>query len=232
MAEPTPSPLQLTPSPARSVHYGLVFLAGVAAALIGQRLIDRTATKPADLQRMDSSTGTHPSAASPQEKSNKPLPTKRFDLNKVDRHELLQLPGVGPSMADGILAYRDLNGPYQRIEDLRSVRGIGANTLEKLKAWLKLDPADSDEPLRLSRKPTEPVKPSGSKKPILNELLDLNTASASDLERLPGIGPTLAQRIVEEREKKPFAGIDDLKRVNGIGPKKVEQVRLLVTVGE
>jgi competence ComEA-like helix-hairpin-helix protein len=49
----------------------------------------------------------------------------------------------------------------------------------------------------------------------------INRASAGDLEALPGIGPALARRIVEEREKSgPFRSPRDLLRVKGIGPKK------------
>jgi competence protein ComEA len=51
--------------------------------------------------------------------------------------------------------------------------------------------------------------------------LAINRASARDLEALPGIGPSLAKRIVEEREKAgPFRSPRDLLRVKGIGPKK------------
>jgi competence ComEA-like helix-hairpin-helix protein len=49
----------------------------------------------------------------------------------------------------------------------------------------------------------------------------INRASARDLEALPGIGPALAKRIVEEREKAgPYRSPRDLLRVHGIGPKK------------
>jgi competence protein ComEA len=49
----------------------------------------------------------------------------------------------------------------------------------------------------------------------------INRASARDLEALPGIGPALAKRIVEERGKAgPFRSPSDLLRVKGIGPKK------------
>jgi competence protein ComEA len=49
--------------------------------------------------------------------------------------------------------------------------------------------------------------------------IDVNRASASELALLPGIGPALAARIVEERERNgPFASLDDLVRVRGIGP--------------
>lgn len=49
--------------------------------------------------------------------------------------------------------------------------------------------------------------------------IDVNRASAAELALLPGIGPALAARIVEERERNgPFVSLDDLVRVRGIGP--------------
>ena len=63
--------------------------------------------------------------------------------------------------------------------------------------------------------------------------LDLNRATPADFQRLPGIGPALAQRIVEARERQGrFVSPDDLRRVPGIGPKKFEAIRELVTVSE
>nr|WP_246405980.1 ComEA family DNA-binding protein [Modestobacter versicolor] len=50
-------------------------------------------------------------------------------------------------------------------------------------------------------------------------LLDLNTAAAADLDALPGIGPVLAQRIVDHRTAQgPFTSVDQLDDVSGIGP--------------
>jgi competence protein ComEA len=60
--------------------------------------------------------------------------------------------------------------------------------------------------------------------------IDVNTATAAQLETLPGIGPTLAAAIVAEREKGPFKSVDDLGRVRGIGDARLEQLRELVTV--
>jgi len=61
--------------------------------------------------------------------------------------------------------------------------------------------------------------------------VDLNHASAADLESLPGIGPSLAQAIIDHREQHgPFRSVDDLADVRGIGPAKMEQVRSLVKV--
>jgi competence protein ComEA len=56
--------------------------------------------------------------------------------------------------------------------------------------------------------------------------VDINAADWPELIQLPGIGSTLAHRIVDSRRTLgPFADIDDLRRVRGIGPKTLEQIR-------
>jgi competence protein ComEA len=61
--------------------------------------------------------------------------------------------------------------------------------------------------------------------------INLNTATAAELEELPGIGPATAAAIVSDRDAHgPFASVDDLSRVRGIGPAKLEQLADLVTV--
>jgi competence protein ComEA len=61
--------------------------------------------------------------------------------------------------------------------------------------------------------------------------IDLNRASAEQLDTLPGIGPATAAAIVDHREQNgPFARVDDLEAVRGIGPAKLEAIRDLVAV--
>ncbi len=61
--------------------------------------------------------------------------------------------------------------------------------------------------------------------------LSINRASERELARLPGIGPSLAARIVADREEHgSFLRVEDLERVRGIGPKLVERLRARVTV--
>lgn len=61
--------------------------------------------------------------------------------------------------------------------------------------------------------------------------LNLNTATAEELDTLPKVGPVLAKRIVEWRQQHgPFAAVEDLDAVDGVGPKMMESLLPLVTV--
>lgn len=60
--------------------------------------------------------------------------------------------------------------------------------------------------------------------------IDLNLATALELETLPGIGPKLAESIIRHRTGQPFRTIDDLMNVSGIGEKKFEAMRDLIAI--
>ena len=61
--------------------------------------------------------------------------------------------------------------------------------------------------------------------------VNLNGATAADLEALPGIGPVLAQRIIDYREQHgPFRSVGDLQKVSGIGPKIFASLEPLLSV--
>jgi len=57
----------------------------------------------------------------------------KININKADENELQNLPGIGPSKAASIIQYRQENGLFQNIEDLKKISGIGDKTFEKLK---------------------------------------------------------------------------------------------------
>lgn len=62
-------------------------------------------------------------------------------------------------------------------------------------------------------------------------LININTAGTAELDTLPGIGLTLAQRIIQHREVNgPFKQIEDIKNVSGIGDKKFEDIKDRITV--
>jgi competence protein ComEA len=57
-------------------------------------------------------------------------------INTAAVEEIMQLPGIGRTKAEAIIAYREEHGPFQRAEELLNVTGIGEKTLEKLRPYL------------------------------------------------------------------------------------------------
>ncbi|NEP90991.1 MAG: DUF655 domain-containing protein [Okeania sp. SIO2C2] len=62
-----------------------------------------------------------------------------------------------------------------------------------------------------------------------NTKINLNTATAKELETLPGVGPKLAERIIQARQNKPFTSLADLDQVSGIGPQILDKLSDRVT---
>jgi len=131
-----------------------------------------------------------------------------IDVNQCESAALEAIPGVGTSTASAIIADRESHGLFYEVGDLRRVRGIGATAMEGILPFVTVGDVG----------PRPPPRP-----------LDLNTASADSLERLPGIGPVTAARIIVDRDERgAFRSPDDLQRVKGIGPKTVEKLKGLV----
>lgn len=64
----------------------------------------------------------------------------KIDLNHANSESLLQLPGIGPVLAQRIIAYRDEHGPFQNIDQLKLVKGIGPVLIRKLRSLLEIKP--------------------------------------------------------------------------------------------
>jgi competence protein ComEA len=63
--------------------------------------------------------------------------------------------------------------------------------------------------------------------------INLNTAGATELQQVPGIGPSTAQKILDTRKSYgAFKSVDDLLAIKGIGPKKLEKMRKYLTIGK
>ena len=78
-------------------------------------------------------------SSAPEEEKDYPdslLPGEIIDLNAADAYDLSRLPGIGEKRAADIVVRREEKGPFQSVEELTEISGIGPGTLEKLKDYV------------------------------------------------------------------------------------------------
>ncbi len=112
-------------------EWALLALTGAFLAALALLYLDASHTAPGadytiSVQRMDREP---PAPQLPAE----PEPRGPVDVNTADADALQTLPGIGPALAERIIAYRTEHGPFRRVEDLLEVKGIGEATLEKFR---------------------------------------------------------------------------------------------------
>jgi competence protein ComEA len=83
----------------------------------------------------------------------KQAPAGVVDLNKASEKQLNALPGVGPSTARAIVAWRAAHGPFTAPEELMNVKGIGPKKFEALRAWVKATGPRREPPAEASGSP-------------------------------------------------------------------------------
>lgn len=167
-----------------------------------------------------------------------------IDLNTATLEELQTLPGIGPAKARAIVQYREKQ-PFTKPEDLMNVTGIGPKTFEKLKDRIKVSTNSNSTPQNKGEQEitsqniqkqkavtveTEPFKMDNTDTvPAIK--ININTANTEELQKLPGIGPSKAQAIVDYRNANgPFKSLEEIKNVRGIGEKTFERLKTLITV--
>lgn len=137
----------------------------------------------------------------------------KLDLNTASKEDLIALPGIGEVKAAEIIRYREEHGGFKNIDELMNVRGIGKATLEKIRDLVKVGDVSADVPVKSGKH----VK------------INVNTATPQELMELPGIGPVLAERIIDYREHNgKFNKPEDLLNVSGIGIKTLSKFREMI----
>ena len=172
-----------------------------------------------------------------------------LDLNQATAQDLEAIPGLGPALAQRIVDCRKAHGPFKKVEDLGEIKGIGPQSLPRLKPYLGLGGPEAIAPPDWEAAMTDGKSGSGtySEGPAVRlpgskigfqpkppgRVIDPNRASQADLETLPGIGPVLARRIFDYRQAHgPYKKIADLRKVSGIGRKKLEKMKPYLIISE
>jgi DNA uptake protein ComE-like DNA-binding protein len=139
------------------------------------------------------------------------------DVDQASAAELARLPGVGPGLAQRIVAERRRGGSFGGAPCLDArVPGIGEAFLRKAGPHLGFSGG--------------PCVEGGGGCP---EIVDLNRAGRGELECLPGIGPARAESILAARSRRGgFRNVDELRSVSGVPGGVVEGLRKGVTVGQ
>lgn len=156
-----------------------------------------------------------------------------MNLNAMERDDLLLLPGIGDKLAQRILDHRQIVGPFKNVDELRKVPGIGTVTLNRLRPFLFVVDAEESDTTSEPEPTMAPTPRAKSKKELelAGKRIRINDAKTEELQRLPGIGPKLAQRIIDHREEKGlFRSVQDLRKVAGIGPKTLEKIKSHVSL--
>ena len=80
-------------------------------------------------------------AAAPAKPAAGAAEARPVDLNTADTTALESVPGIGKSLSQRIVAFRDKNGPYQSVDDLLKVQGVGEKSIQKLRPYLTVSKA-------------------------------------------------------------------------------------------
>jgi competence ComEA-like helix-hairpin-helix protein len=220
------------------------FLLLLLLAILGQgvrHLLTRPGEAPGQVQLLSTISPGSPLAQKDSAiRLARPLrPGERVDVDAAPVSELARLPRVGPRLAKIILADRIANGPFGGLEGLDRVAGIGPGLLKLLKPHVVFSGAGArwaagqrgSGALRSTQAvpacdeaAVQPTHcPSGQQAPAP---LNLNSATLTELDALPGVGPAKAAAILQYREEKgPFTAVEQLAQVPGFGPAALSRLR-------
>ena len=198
----------------------------LALAVVGQgvrHLVSRPGEAPGQVQLLATLSPGSPSAQRDSAmRQGRPLNAgERVDVDVATASELTRLPRVGPRLAKIIVADRQAHGAFGNLAGLDRVSGVGPGLLKVLAPHVVFSGSGAShhtDPLSAPL-PGRPPAP-----------LDINSATAAELDALPGVGPAKAAAILQYRKQHgPFTTVEELARVPGFGTAAVSRLREQVT---
>ncbi|GEM_PF-943953 len=119
----------------------ILFLLGLTVRHVQEQQVPPLAVDSLVAQPVaDSATGARPTTAS---SSPSPSAEDPINLNTASREALKALPGIGPALSERITTYRSNRRPFQRVAELKRVRGIGPKTLATLRPMVRVAPPNT-----------------------------------------------------------------------------------------
>ena len=210
----------------------LLLLALAVAGQAGRLILGHRSEPPGALLTSASPADPARHAARAQRLARPLRPGETIDLNTASADEIARLPRIGMSLAKRIVEDRTTRGAFRGLEELDRVPGVGPALLDRLSEWVAFGGKSAVWVTpEIAANPGIPgayAAPGGAPP---EGLVDLNSASAADLEALPGIGRARARAILAYRRSHgSFAVVSDLGRVPGFGQSLVARLTPLVTV--
>jgi len=146
--------------------------------------------------------------------------SEKQDINRASAADLRVAHGIGESISQSIVDYRNENGAFANMEDVLNVPGVGPARLKEIARYFIVPSA-----VPAVSQAQDPHKKTGEKAPAASGRININTAGAGELEKLPGIGPVLAQQIVDyRRDHAYFRSKNGLLSVPGIGEGRLSSI--------
>ena len=145
------------------------------------------------------------------------------DINTANSSVLQRVKGIGHAKAQAIIDYRNQHGPFRSLDELTNVRGIGPATVENFRmAGFCVQGSTSTTEAESNQSSSE----ENNSDTTVNNCNNVNTASATELQRVSRIGAVRAQAIIDYRNQHgPFQSLNELTRVRGIGAATIENFR-------
>jgi competence protein ComEA len=142
-----------------------------------------------------------------------------FDPNKANLEEWKQL-GVKEKTAQTIIRFRLKGGKFRSPLDLKKIWGLSAQMADRLMPFVRINTEAKETVLKMAKEKTSYVKPTAGMK------ININSATQEEWEKLKGIGPATAARIIKFRDKLGgFISVEQVGETYGMKDSAFQQIR-------